>query len=126
VEVVRSNFEVWNAGRMDAWSELLCPDIIMRNPEGWPEPGPQVGRDSVMRWVEQLRETFDADVLEPISECIDAADRVVVRFIWRGAGHGPESNIEVTGVYTVRKGRIFALEFFWDHAEALEALGLSE
>ncbi len=26
----------------------------------------------------------------------------------------------------VRKGRIFYNELFWDHAEALEALGLSE
>ena len=49
-----------------------------------------------------------------------------MRFIWRGAGHGPESNMELTGVYTVRKGRIVYQEFFWDHAEALEALGLSE
>jgi ketosteroid isomerase-like protein len=32
----------------------------------------------------------------------------------------------MTGVYTVRNGRIFGLEFFWDHTEALEAVGLSE
>jgi hypothetical protein len=32
----------------------------------------------------------------------------------------------MTGVYTVRKGKIVFLEFFWDHAEALEAVGLSE
>ena len=79
-----------------------------------------------MRQFEQLRETWDADALELISDFIDAGDRVVVRFIWRGAGHGPEANMEFTGVFTVRKGRIFAIEFFWDHAEALEAVGLSE
>ena len=49
-----------------------------------------------------------------------------MRFIWRGAGHGPEVNLEATGVFTVRKGRVFYVEFFWDHAEALETLGLSE
>jgi hypothetical protein len=32
----------------------------------------------------------------------------------------------MTDVFTVRKGRIFYLECFWDHAEALECLGLSE
>ena len=99
------------------------PDVIVRTAEGWPEPGPFVGREAVMRQWEQLRETWDADALEPISDFIDAGDRVVVRFIWRGAGHGPESNMELTGVYTVRKGRIFSMEFFWDHAEALEAAG---
>jgi hypothetical protein len=49
-----------------------------------------------------------------------------VRSIWRTAGHGPESNIESTPVFTVRDGRVFHIEFFWDHAEALEAVGLSE
>ena len=79
-----------------------------------------------MRQMEQLRETWDADSFELISDFIDVGDRVAVRFIWQGAGHGPESNMEVTGVYTVRKGRVVAIEFFWDHAEALETLGLSE
>ncbi len=49
-----------------------------------------------------------------------------MRFIWRGAGHGPELNLEATGVYTVRKGKVLAIEHFWDHAEALEAVGRSE
>jgi hypothetical protein len=79
-----------------------------------------------MRWCEQLRETWDADTLEPISDFIDAADRVVVRQIWRDAGRGPGSNLEITNVFMLRKGRIFHQEFFWDHAEALKAAGLSE
>ena len=79
-----------------------------------------------MRWFEQSREAFDADDLEPISDFIDADDRVVVRFVWRGEGQGPEYTMEFTGVYTVRKGRVFYVEFFSDHAEALETLGLSE
>ena len=36
------------------------------------------------------------------------------------------SNMEMTNVFMVRKGRIVYQEFFWDHAEALETLGLSE
>ena len=28
---------------------LLDPDVIWRQPEGWPEPGPDVGREAVMR-----------------------------------------------------------------------------
>ena len=36
------------------------------------------------------------------------------------------STLEFTAVYTMRKGRIFGIEYFWDHAEALEAVGLSE
>ena len=33
---------------------------------------------------------------------------------------------EQTVVFTLRKGKIFLLEYFWDHAEALEAVGLSD
>ena len=32
----------------------------------------------------------------------------------------------MTVVQTVRDGRIFYEEFFWNHAKALETLGLSE
>ena len=126
VEVVQASFEAWNAGDMDAFRELHHPDAILRMAEDWPEPGPYFGRDAVMREYKQLRDTWKRDTSELIGDLIDVGDRVVVRFIWRGAGHGPEANLEATGVFTVRKGKIVYQEFFWDHAEALETLGLSE
>jgi ketosteroid isomerase-like protein len=126
VEVVQAANAAWNAGDMDALRELYDPGAIVRAPEGWPEPGPFVGRDAVMRQFEGVRAAFDADSLEPIGDFRHAADRVLVRLIWHGAGQGPDSNIEWTVVWAVRRGRIFEVEFFWDHAEALEAVGLSE
>jgi ketosteroid isomerase-like protein len=125
-DVVRRAYEAWNGGDMVAFRELLAPDVIARTPEGWPEPGPFVGREAFLRWCEQLRETWDADALEPISDFIEAGERVTVRQIWHGAGYGPEANLEMTWVGTVRKGKIVFVEFFWDHAEALEAVGPSE
>jgi ketosteroid isomerase-like protein len=126
VEVVKAGFAAWNAGDMDRFGELLASDVILRLPEGWPEPGPYVGREAAMRQFEQNRETFDADRLEAISDFIGVGDRVVVRTIWRGIGQGPESALEWTNMCTMRKGKVIAIEYFWDHAEALEAVGLSE
>jgi ketosteroid isomerase-like protein len=126
VEVFRAAIEAWNTGDMDAFRELCDPDIIVRPPPRWPEPGPFVGREAVMRQWYRLRETWDADAVEPISDFIEAADRVLARQIWRGVGHGPESSMELTNVITVRNGKIVYQEFFWDHAEALKAVGLSE
>ena len=127
VEILRAAFDEWNAGDMDALRDLFDPDVIWRQPEGWPEPGPEVGREAVMHQLAQQREIWNADAVEPVSGFLDAGGRiVVVRFIWRGTGRGPEAGMELTGVWTVRKGRIFYVEFFWDHAEALEAVGLSE
>ena len=126
VEIVRAALAAWNVGNMDAVRALLDSNAILRPPEGWPEPGPYVGQEAVMREWEQVRETWRADAVEPISDFVDAADRVAVRVIWHTAGSGPESNIELTVVWTTRKGRISVIEYFWDHAEALEAVGLSE
>jgi ketosteroid isomerase-like protein len=127
VEIVRALFEEWNAGDMDAVRELYDPDVIVRTVADWPEPGPYIGRESVMRFYGQLRETWGGDTNEPVSDFIDVADHVAVRYVWRGTGgHGPEANMELTLVFTVRKGRIVYQEFFWDHAEVLEILGLSE
>ena len=100
VEVMKAFFEAWNAGDMDAVRELHDPDVIVRMPEGWPEPGPYVGREAVMRQWEQQRETLDAD----------------------GAGQGPESNI----VVTLREGKVVRTETHPSRQEALEAVGLRE
>ena len=124
VDIAQACFDAWNAGDMEAFSAMYDPAVIMRTPEGWPEPGPYVGREAVMRQLQQNRDTWDSDALEPVSDFIDGADRIVVRFIWRGAGHGPESNLELTNVITVRGGKVVYQEFFWDHAEALEIMGL--
>jgi uncharacterized protein len=126
VKIVRTGFEAWNTGRMDVLRELYDADAILRVPEDWPEPGPFVGREAVMRFFEQFREIWDTDSVQPIVDFIDAGDRVVAKVVWRGAGRGPETNREMTNVLTVRKGKVILDEYFWDHAEALEAVGLSE
>jgi ketosteroid isomerase-like protein len=126
VDVARAGREAWNAGDMNAFRELHAPDVIVRTLEDWPEPGPHVGRESVMQFFGQIREAWDADTVEWTSDPVDIADRVVVRFTWQGTGHGPQSNMEMTAIHTVRKGRIRGYEYFWDHADALEAVGLSE
>jgi ketosteroid isomerase-like protein len=126
VEVVKRATDAWNAGNADALRDLYDPDVIVRALEGWPEPGPYVGRDAVMRQWKQQREAFNTDALEVIGDYIDVGDRVVMRAIWRGVGAGPEADIELTALFTVRNGLILGTEFFWDHSEALKAVGLEE
>jgi uncharacterized protein len=126
VEVVRLMLAAWNAGDMEGVRELWHPEAIVRPAAGWPEPGPFVGREAVMQSFEQLRDAWEADTLEATDDIIDIADRVVVGLAWRAAGHGPELDMRVTQIFTVRKGRILGMESFWNHEEALEAVGLEE
>jgi ketosteroid isomerase-like protein len=126
VEVVRSAFEAWNAADMERFYGLLDADVILRAPKDWPEPGPFVGREAVVREYEELRGAWDADSLTPISDFIDAGNRVAVRYTWRGVGQGPTATMELTVVLTVRAQKLVAIDYFWDRSEALEAVGLRE
>jgi ketosteroid isomerase-like protein len=127
VEVIRRGFEAWNAGDMEGVREIYDPEAVMRYHGDFPEPGPFVGRDAIMRQFERLRDALDErDSLVFVGDFLDAGDRVVNRFAWRGEGYGPAMDLELTVVYTVRGGRILEAEFFRDHDQALEAAGLSE
>src|SRR5919109_1396767 len=124
VEVVRRGFEAWNAGDMEGVREIYDPDAVMRYHGDFPEPGPFLGRDAIMRQFERLRDALDErDSLVFVGDFLDAGDRVVSRFAWRGEGYGPTMDLELTVVYTVREGRILEADFFRDHGEALEAAG---
>jgi ketosteroid isomerase-like protein len=126
MDVVRAAYAAWNAPDMEAFRVLYDPDaIVVRGLEGWPEPAPIVGREAVMRLFEGLREPWEADTLEPTS-LIDAGDRVVARQTWQAVGRGPDMDMEMTVVFTLRGGKIFLMEYFWDYRAALEALELSQ
>jgi ketosteroid isomerase-like protein len=127
VELVQAVFRAWNARDLDTLRELYDPNVAVWAASDWPEPGPFVGREAVIRQGEQLRETWDSTTLESTGDFIDAGDRVAVRHIWRAVGHGPESsNLEFTLIVTIRKGKVLSFECFRSHAEVLEIRGLSE
>ena len=125
IEIIKAGFAAYNARDMEAFEALYDPNVIWAYLEGWPEGETLVGRAACMVQIERMRAAFDVDTVEPISDFIASGDRVVVRFLWHGTGQGPEMNLELTNVWTIRKGRIFIVENFWDHAEALEAIGLT-
>ena len=126
VEVVKAVFDAWNAGDGDRLRDLYDPNVVMQTVPDWPEPGPYVGREAVMGFFKGLRETWDSDAVEPNRGFIEVADHVLVRHTWRGLGRGPDLNMATTLIFTLRRGRVIYHEFFWDHDEALKAVGLEE
>ena len=68
VEALRAFFAAWNAGDMGALRELHDPSAIMHAPADWPEPGPEVGRDAIMRQFKRLRTAWEGDWVEPIGD----------------------------------------------------------
>lgn len=125
LEISRRINDLWNAGDMDAMRDLVHTDAVMHHPEGWPEPGPSVGRDAVFRQLELLREGWRRDWLETLDRRA-AGDCVVVQQRWRAQGDhsGATSEMTLSSVARYRDGKVAELAFYWDHAEALAAAGV--
>lgn len=49
VRIAQASIAAWNNGDMDGLRDLYHPDATLRGLEGWPEPGPFVGRDAIQR-----------------------------------------------------------------------------
>jgi len=125
VEIVRGGMRAWTERDMDGLREAYAEDVVTWPPAGWAETGPFIGRDTVIGQWERMRDLWDEDDVELLTEYVDSADRVAVHMTWRDR-EGSEPDSEATGIFTIRDGKIRIAEFFWDHAEALEAMGLSE
>ena len=126
VETVQAGFDAWNAGDMDRLRALYDPNVVLHVVPDWPEPGPYVGREAAMGFYDRLRDSWDFDAIEPNMDFVEVADHVLVRHTWRAHGHGPDLNFVTTILYTLRNGRVILQEYFWDHADALTAVGLEE
>ena len=126
VAIVRAGLDAWNARDIAALREAYAEDVVTWPPDGWPESGPFVGRDIVLGQWEQMRDSWDDDEIEMLADYIDAGDRVAVRMMWREKDSGPGNDAEATAIFTIRSGKIRVAEFYWDHAEALETLELSD
>jgi ketosteroid isomerase-like protein len=125
VELVRKALEYWNRGELDAAAEFWDDDVVLRTGEGWPERV-FYGKDEVRSFWEGYAETMGHDSV--IEELIDAGGSVVMRARAHVSGNqsGIEGDLVSSMVVTVRKGKAVLMEFFWDHQEALEAVGLRE
>jgi ketosteroid isomerase-like protein len=77
-----------------------------------------------MKQLNQARAAFDRDSVEFLSDLVAVSDRVVVRRAGTASDVAPQSDMEWTNVFTVRDGRILEVQYFWDHADALEAARL--
>jgi ketosteroid isomerase-like protein len=127
VEAVLRVLNAYNAGDLAPMREMYDPAAVMHHLEGWPEAGPSVGRDAVVRSLEGLREAWTTrDSLEVIGEPIDVGNRVMVRAVWHVSGEIPDQRMGFSVIFTFREGKVIAQEYFWSHDEALDAMGLSE
>jgi ketosteroid isomerase-like protein len=126
VEVMRASVAAFNRGDLETGLKDFDPYVVIRFDPNWPENRPRVGGDAARSFFDDLAAMVGTGETV-IEDLIAAGDRVVIRnrAPFRGRQSGIEDEIVFSQLATFRDGKIM-LEFFFDHASALEAAGLSE
>ena len=131
---VRLGLEAFNRRDVDAAlaAATYTPDFEYFPPRegveaGFFEPcyrGPEGYRKFMSTW----SDVFGADLRVEPEELIDLGDRIVL--LGATPGRAQASGIPVTAnlatVWVLNHGRVIRLEAYWDHDEALAAVGLQE
>ena len=124
---MRSAYEAYALGDLEAALGFLDPDIEWRTPPNIPEAGTYHGFEDVKRGLGDFLEPWDEFKVE-IKELVDAGDRVVV--LVRFSGRSRATGLELRGagvdaqVWTLRNGKAIKVEMYSGTSDALDAVGL--
>jgi ketosteroid isomerase-like protein len=130
VEIIRAAYRAYVAGDLDAYFDFFAEDVEVRpDASRFPEARPFRGREELRRFHREIDEGWEGGAGGGvITEIFPVNDQVVARSDWGGRGRvsGIDLRSSLTSISTIRDGRIVEIEWFLDHAAALETLGLSE
>ena len=129
VELVRSAFEAWNRGEIEAFAEHVAEHVAWLEVSGRPEgeASERLGRDRLRQSLESLFEAWESYRLE-LERIHDLGDRVVavVREVARGRASGVEINGRWGYLITAENGQIVRVEAYRDPALALKMAGVGD
>ena len=129
IELVRSAFDAWNRGEVEAFADHMVEDVAWLEVSGRPEGGVSArrGRNRLRHSLESLFEAWESYRLE-VERIDDIGNRVlaVVREVARGRASGLEVDSHWGYLITVDGGQIVRVEAYRDPAVALKAAGPGE
>jgi ketosteroid isomerase-like protein len=128
VEIVRSAFEAFNRGDLDAAVANAASDIEYLASGAIPgATGVYRGPEEFKRFAGWLREEFDDARIE-VHDLVEADDQVLVSVTNRGRGKrsGAETSWRLWTLWVLLDGKIVRGQGFTSRDEALEAAGLQE
>jgi ketosteroid isomerase-like protein len=128
LDVTRRWFDTWNRGDLDAFIDLYDADAEVIPDPVWVETGPFKGQAAIRGFFVGLKESWEGQGVAVLRELFTAEDKVVSHMDWqvRGRTSGIETHLEVTNVNTIEGGKIVRQRHYFDHGEALKAVGLRE
>jgi ketosteroid isomerase-like protein len=124
LSVMRSWFETWNRGDLEAFVALYATDAEMSPPASWVETGTISGQAAIGRFFAGLREAWEGHDSAEMLELFFAGEEVVSRMEWRvrGRASGIDTHLELTNISTIVDGRIVRQRHYLEYDEALRAL----
>jgi ketosteroid isomerase-like protein len=126
--VMRRWLAAWNGADLDAFTDLFHRDAEVVTDPSWMEPGPFNGRAAIRSWFEGLKESWEGHDEVVLTELFEVGEDVVARLDWkvRGRASGIETVLDATSVNRLKQGKIARQAWYFDHAQALKAVGLGE
>jgi ketosteroid isomerase-like protein len=126
VEIVKAQIDAYNREDSDAFVKDAAPGFELDFSRAVGPWRGVFGLDQARRVVEEFRETWESDWVEP-HEFIEAGDHVVMPGTQHLKGRdGIEVAVRATFVFTIRNGAIERNTMYQEKEDALEALELSE
>jgi ketosteroid isomerase-like protein len=128
VELIFETIRRFRPGDLDEWAELWHPDARLTGPKEWPEPGPFVGLDAIIRQFDLAAADLSEFRFDNIEVVADSGDWTVVSYRWhtRGVTSGLDADFDLAGAYRVENGLVMECHLRWRPDEALDAAGLSD
>src|SRR5260370_39533933 len=99
MEVMRSWFDTWNRGDLDAFIDLYAVDAEVTLPASWVETGTVEGRPAIRRFFGGLKESWEGHDEAVLREVFRAGDAVVSRMDWQARGRGCGLAAQMRGTY---------------------------
>jgi ketosteroid isomerase-like protein len=116
--------------RPELLEEFIDPEIEWTGPREFPDLGEtHHGYEGIASYVAKIAEAIDEYRMAP-ERFIDVGDDRVLVFSregGRGKGSGAEVQTHLTAhLWTLKNGRAVRMQSYWERADALEAVGLTE
>ena len=132
VEIVKRTYDginhAYETGEYLQPIEELChPDVVLRTSGMFPESGEYYGYAGLREFTTNQAEAFEQMSVQ-CAEFIDAGDRIVVpvRFGGKARHTGISATFTVAHAWTIRDGKVAAIDMYQQRSEALQAVGLEE
>ena len=124
-ELIRAGYEAWNRNDLDAWLEVLHPDVEFHTSGVWPDFDPVYrGREGLAEFWLRMHEPWerfriDVDRIDEQGDCFV----LTLRFRAEGGDSGAEVDMRFANAIRLRDGLQIEVVSRRTVEEAREALG---